>query len=173
MKFPEQKPEKPADTQEAEPQPEIEMEEPVLEHDVEPDEHVIEYEIKLEEIIVEPELQEEVDLSLEIDWVTDHYMNALSIEQKIGQRFIAHIAGKSVSKETARLIKDDYVAGIIIYPWNVEGPEQVQTLTSAMQDRARKNNPPIELLVCVDQEGGRVNAFTFSDISQFPAPHPA
>jgi beta-N-acetylhexosaminidase len=181
MKFPEQEPRKPADAGEAGRQPDvepeepvieydIELEEPVIEHDVELEEPVIEPRIDLEEIIVEPEPPEEVDLSVEIDWIKDHYMNALSIEQKIGQRFIAHINGKRFSKQTSRLIEDDYVAGVILYPWNVEDPEQVRSLTSEMQENARRNDPPIELLVCVDQEGGRVNAFTFSDISQFPAP---
>jgi beta-N-acetylhexosaminidase len=122
---------------------------------------------------------EDVDLELtgdvvepeEIDWLTDHYLKELTLDQKIGQRFITHMEGKEITKETARLITEEYVSGVIIYPWNAENPEQVKRLTSSLQREAERNNPPIRLFICVDQEGGRVNAFKFREVSHFPPPY--
>jgi len=120
---------------------------------------------------VEMDLPEDVIESAEIDWLADHYMKMLTIEQKIGQRFITHIEGTELSKQTVSMIHDGYIAGIILYPWNVETPEQVKQLTSSVQQTAGKNNPPIQLFICVDQEGGRVNAFKFKEVSHFPPPY--
>lgn len=99
------------------------------------------------------------------------YLENLTIEQKIGQRFIAHIPGKELSDDEARLIQDEYVGGVILYPWNVDDSDQVRVLTSEIQKMALENDPPVRLFICVDQEGGRVNAFRFSEVTQFPSPY--
>jgi len=125
--------------------------------------------VEIEE--VEVELQE-VEMESEVDeWVSEYYMRTLTIEQKIGQRFIAHIKGKKLTKQTAKLIRNDYISGVILYPWNVEDPEQVKKLTASIQHATDKNDPSVGLFICVDQEGGRVNAFDFGELSRFPAPY--
>jgi len=101
----------------------------------------------------------------------EHYLDMLTLEQKIGQRFIAHIEGREFSEKTARLIHEDYVAGIILYPWNADFPDQVKKLTFSIQDSARGNAPPLPLFICADQEGGRVNAFNFDEMTRFPSPY--
>jgi len=68
-------------------------------------------------------------------------------------------------------VLEDYVAGIILYPWNADYPDQVKTLTSSIQDAARGNAPPLQLFICADQEGGRVNAFKFDEMTRFPSPY--
>ncbi len=70
-----------------------------------------------------------------------------------------------------KLIRDEYIAGIILYPWNIEDLEQVKQLTSEIQLIARENDPPLRLFISVDQEGGRVNAFDLREISHFPPPY--
>jgi beta-N-acetylhexosaminidase len=106
----------------------------------------------------------------ELDRLTNLYLESLTLEQKIGQRFIAHIQGKTLDKSTLRMIRDGYISGIILYPWNTVSREQVKELTSSLQRAASENDPPIRLFICVDQEGGRVNAFKFQEVSRFPAP---
>jgi beta-N-acetylhexosaminidase len=99
------------------------------------------------------------------------YMRALTIEQKIGQRFIAHIKGTELTPETVHLIQDVYVGGVILYPWNVESKDQVKSLIDVIQQKAAENNLPLKLFICVDQEGGRVNAFKIKEVTRFPAPY--
>jgi beta-N-acetylhexosaminidase len=99
------------------------------------------------------------------------YLKQLTLDQKIGQRFIGHMKGTEITDEVIHLVQDDYISGIIIYPWNVEDAAQVKKLTSELQRKTLENNPPINLFICVDQEGGRVNAFRLREVTQFPPPY--
>lgn len=99
------------------------------------------------------------------------YMRSLTIEQKIGQRFIAHIMGTELTPETIHLVQDVYIGGLILYPWNVENMVQVKRLIDMIQQKAVENNLPLKLFICVDQEGGRVNAFRIKEVTRFPAPY--
>jgi beta-N-acetylhexosaminidase len=121
----------------------------------------------------EPVEAQKLPAAWESQWeaVADHYLNMLTLEQKIGQRFIAHIEGREFSEKTEHLIRQDYVAGIILYPWNADFPDQVKKLTSSLQDAALGNAPPLPLFICADQEGGRVNAFKFEEMTRFPSPY--
>lgn len=100
----------------------------------------------------------------------EQFFGQLTLEQKIGQRFITWIEGTEISDRTRALIGEGYVGGVILYPWNIDGSVQVRQLTSSLQKLARQNQPSIELLICADQEGGRVAAFRFRDTTKFPAP---
>ena len=97
------------------------------------------------------------------------YLDLLSLEQKIGQRFITWIDGTEVTDRMKRLIQEGYVGGIIIYPWNIENKEQIKRLTFDLQQISLMNNPPISLFLSVDQEGGRVNTIRLPENAQFPA----
>ena len=68
------------------------------------------------------------------------------------------------------MIQKGYAGGVILYPGNIDEPEQVRQLTASLQDSAQENQPPVGLFVCVDQEGGRVAAFRFQEITHFSAP---
>jgi len=103
--------------------------------------------------------------------IIESYLELLTLRQKIGQRFIAHIQGKERTERTRELIKDDFIAGIILYPWNVESPSQVKELTSWIQETSLENDPPVRLFICVDQEGGRVNAFKFKEMTRLSSPY--
>jgi beta-N-acetylhexosaminidase len=100
-----------------------------------------------------------------------HYMRSLTIEQKIGQRFITYIEGTEVTPEIIHLIQDVYVGGVILYPWNIKNAIQVKGLIDTIQQKAVENNLPLKLFICVDQEGGRVNAFKLKEVTRFPAPY--
>ncbi len=98
-------------------------------------------------------------------------MRSMTLEQKIGQRFICWIAGSEMNEQVHELIRQG-AAGVILYPWNIEDTYQIRRLTSRIQEAARSAEPPIELFVSVDQEGGRVAAFCFPEMTRFaPALH--
>ena len=103
-----------------------------------------------------------------IDDPVEKYLDELSLEQKIGQRFITYIEGATVTEKSRDMIERGYVGGVILYPWNCDSVEQVRELTSTLQDWAYGNDPPLGLFICVDQEGGRVATFRFKETTQFP-----
>ena len=70
----------------------------------------------------------------------------------IGQLML-DVEGKSLTPNDQALIRQPEVGGIILFGRNVESPEQVRTLTDSI--RAIKPN----ILIAVDQEGGRVARF--------------
>ncbi len=99
------------------------------------------------------------------------YMELLTLEQKIGQRFIINIEESELTDQITSLIQDEYAGGIILYPWNVKNLKQVKRLTREIQQKALENNPPVNLFICVDQEGGRVNALSLKETTRFPPPY--
>ena len=107
----------------------------------------------------------------EVERIIDQYLQWLTLEQKIGQRFISNIQGKKLSYDIVRLIQNEYIGGVILYPWNIEDRKQVKELTTAIQQKAIENAPPLHLFICVDQEGGRVRAFKLKEVTRFPAPY--
>lgn len=69
--------------------------------------------------------------------------------QAIGQLML-DVEGKTLTTDETKLITQPEVGGVILFGRNVESPEQVRALTDSI--RAIKPN----LLIAVDQEGGRV-----------------
>jgi beta-N-acetylhexosaminidase len=98
-------------------------------------------------------------------WRVRKVMDAMTLHQKIGQRFICWIEGTEVSEQVHELARQG-AAGIILYPWNIENPEQVRELTDSIQQAARESDPPIGFFISVDQEGGRVAAFRFRETTK-------
>ncbi len=85
-----------------------------------------------------------------------------SLERKIGQMLLLGFRGTGLSEEDAivRDIRELHPGGVILFDYdvalgspirNIQSPEQVRALTSALQ---RFSETP--LLIAVDQEGGQV-----------------
>lgn len=70
------------------------------------------------------------------------------------------VAGTALDSEDRNILKNPQVGGVILFARNVESPTQVRALT----DSIRAVRP--EILIAVDQEGGRVRRLRdgFSDI---------
>jgi beta-N-acetylhexosaminidase len=98
-------------------------------------------------------------------------LRAMSLEQKIGERFVVWIKGTELSETSRTLIQEGSPAGVILYPWNVESREQVIALTAALQRAALRRSPPLGLFIGVDQEGGRVAALRLGELTRLPAAH--
>jgi len=118
-----------------------------------------------------PEPPEAARFSAAGDQLVEHYLARLSLEQKIGQRFLSGIPGTRVTERTRRLVRDGYLGGVLLTRQNVAGREQLARFTAELQELARQNRPAIGLLVAVDQEGGRVTRLDLDRLSRFPPPH--
>jgi len=64
------------------------------------------------------------------------------------------VAGKELTAQERDWLKDDACAGVILFKRNFASKEQVIELSAAIREAA-----PRPVLVCVDQEGGRVQRF--------------
>jgi beta-N-acetylhexosaminidase len=75
---------------------------------------------------------------------------------RVGQRFAIGFEGTAASVDAKALVRDFGVGSVILFRRNVEAPEQVAELVRELQETARAAGHDQPLLVCVDQEGGRV-----------------
>lgn len=96
-------------------------------------------------------------------------LQALSLEEKVGQLLMVHFTGEVVNEEARVLIQDVKVGGIIYYNWanGLDSPVQIKTLSEELQKLALGNPTPIPLFIAVDQEGGAVCRLK-QGFTQFP-----
>ena len=97
----------------------------------------------IEEIILE-----DIEIALEVDPL-DEFINNMSLEEKIGQLFIARMPRMAQAES---LIRNYHIGGFILFGGDVSSIEQVQDLTAQLQDAS-----DIPLFIAVDEEGGRVS----------------
>jgi beta-N-acetylhexosaminidase len=76
----------------------------------------------------------------------------MQLEHKIGQLLIIGLPGAGMDPATRELLEMVQPGGVLLNGRNIEGPQQVAELTSAV--RSVVQVPP---LMAVDQEGGRVD----------------
>jgi len=88
------------------------------------------------------------------------------ITQKIGRLFIGGMPGLELDANTAALIKDYHLGGIILFKRNIADPIQLAHLCRDIQ-RVSMENSGISLFLAIDQEGGRV-ARLRDPFTQFP-----
>ncbi|MFC4002565.1 glycoside hydrolase family 3 protein [Prauserella oleivorans] len=99
-------------------------------------------------------------------------LGKLTLEQKVGQLFVADVWGKSAHEphasnrekygvDTASEVVRRYQVGGVIYfnhggTDNIDEPGQVARLSNGLQRAALSSGAHVPLIVSVDQEGGRV-----------------
>ncbi|OED42619.1 beta-N-acetylhexosaminidase [Endozoicomonas sp. (ex Bugula neritina AB1)] len=66
---------------------------------------------------------------------------------------LINLEGTGLSSEEKILLNDTAVAGVLLFAKNYQNPQQLQTLVENIRSVRR------DLLICVDQEGGRVQRF--------------
>lgn len=88
------------------------------------------------------------------------------ITQKIGQLFIGGMPGPDLDDDTANLIKEYYLGGIIFFERNVTNPIQLANLCRQLQMVSMEHTGH-PLFLAIDQEGGRV-ARLKQPFTQFP-----
>lgn len=72
---------------------------------------------------------------------------------KIGQLFMIGFDGTTVSADFAAFLTEYRPGGVILFARNLESPEQIVDLTNDLQ----RCSPHSQLLIAIDQEGGRVS----------------
>ncbi len=88
-------------------------------------------------------------------------LQALTLEEKVGQILMVHFQGEEANEEAKTLIQDLHIGGFIYYNWsnNLSSPQQVKNLSQHLQELSKT-----PLLLATDQEGGIVarlqNGFT-------------
>lgn len=75
-------------------------------------------------------------------------------QHPLGQHFLAGFDGFAVTPVVRDLILKDKILGFTLFKWNIESAEQLQALNAELQALARQAG--YELILAVDQEGGRV-----------------
>ncbi|WP_091672068.1 glycoside hydrolase family 3 protein [Amycolatopsis marina] len=101
-----------------------------------------------------------------------HILRGLSLEQKVGQLFVADVWGQSAGEThqgnqtkygvntPAEVVAKYQVGGVIYFNHsgtdNIDTPAQVARLSNGLQLAALRNKPHLPLIISVDQEGGRV-----------------
>jgi beta-N-acetylhexosaminidase len=123
-----------------------------------------------EEILAEDVRDYSTQEPLAMDAPVKAIIDKMSIEQRIGQRFISKIEGTGLTDQIISLIREENIGGVILYPWNVSDALQVKTLIEGIQNVAAFNSPSIGLFISVDQEGGRVNALKLRETSSLTPP---
>ncbi|WP_245976304.1 glycoside hydrolase family 3 protein [Amycolatopsis palatopharyngis] len=101
-----------------------------------------------------------------------HVLRELTLEQKVGQLFVADVWGQSADEthqgnqtkygvDTPAEVVAKYQVGGVIYfnhsgTDNIDTPRQVARLSNGLQLAALRSGAHLPLIVSVDQEGGRV-----------------
>ena len=81
----------------------------------------------------------------------------MSLEEKVGQLlFLGLTPGPVFDDLETAAIQELTPGGVVLFHWNVEGPDQVERYIGAMQAQAASSGAGIRLLVSADQEGGLI-----------------
>lgn len=90
--------------------------------------------------------------------------DALTLEQKVGQLVMMGVDGTGTEAPGVQAalaqIRAGELGGVILYRYNITGPQQVQALNRAL---AEANPLPWPLLLALDQEGGLVQRLRTSN----------
>lgn len=74
-------------------------------------------------------------------------------KRRAGQRLVIGFAGPAVDDDLRRVVREIRPAGFVLFARNVEEPSQVRELNRELASLCDAAYPA---LLCVDQEGGRV-----------------
>jgi len=96
-------------------------------------------------------------------------VSQMTLEEKIGQMLMLDVRNWNGSAQTvlhpdcAKMIKDFHIGGICLFAPNLVDPEQIVTLTDALQQAAIEGSRfNIPLFLTIDQEGGYIVRLTTS-----------
>lgn len=81
-------------------------------------------------------------------------INILSLEEKIGQRFIFGVNDENIEC-LINLIKNYYIGGVILYRKNYHNYQDMIRVIKRLKEANKDNKIP--LFIAIDQEGGMVN----------------
>lgn len=111
-------------------------------------------------------------------------LRRMSLEDKVGQLFVATVWGKSADEAhptnlstygvatAAEVVREYRVGGVIYFnnsgTDNVDNPRQLAAFSNGLQRAALRSNTHIPLMVSIDQEGGNVTRIE-APATEFPS----
>ncbi|RPJ01600.1 MAG: glycoside hydrolase family 3 protein, partial [Chloroflexi bacterium] len=96
-------------------------------------------------------------------------LETMTLEEKVGQLFLITLYSPELGPMDRALIEAIHPGGVVLFPHNIQSPEQVARLTNDLQAYAQEVGPDVPLLIAVDQEGGRVSRL-LDGFTPFPSP---
>src|SRR5699024_8465573 len=77
-----------------------------------------------------------------------------AVDEKAGQVFISGMEGTEMTDETAAMIEENALGGVILFQPNLEAPDRSLQLVNDLKTLDEPQDMP--LFITVDQEGGHV-----------------
>ncbi|WP_233158299.1 glycoside hydrolase family 3 protein [Actinokineospora bangkokensis] len=125
----------------------------------------------------------DAEQTAQVSW-TEAVLRRMTLEQKVGQLFVATVWGKSADEvnatnrahygvDTAAEVVRRYQVGGVIYfnnsgTDNVDNPRQLAAFSNGLQRAALTSAPHLPLVVSIDQEGGNVTRVE-APATEFPS----
>jgi beta-N-acetylhexosaminidase len=81
----------------------------------------------------------------------------LTLDQKVGQLFLAGFDGTEPTDALASLVADRHLGNVVYFARNVDSPAQLARLSGDLRARMRGANAGAPPLLAIDQEGGVVS----------------
>lgn len=119
-----------------------------------------------------PRAEEAADVAGGSSLLARALLHRMSLEDKVGQLFVATVWGKSADEAhptnlstygvatAAEVVRQYRVGGVIYFnnsgTDNVDNPRQLAAFSNGLQRAAMRSNTHIPLMVSIDQEGGNV-----------------
>ncbi len=90
----------------------------------------------------------------------DTLLNAMTLEQRVGQMFMVSAYGKTLSDTTTAFIKEMMPGGVALFTYNGTLPDEVTHTVNDWQGVVTGVGAKVPLFVSIDQEGGSVTRLT-------------
>ncbi len=90
----------------------------------------------------------------------------MPIEQKIGQRLMIALPGKSMNLYTESILKNYHPGGVVFFGYNIADSKGLSEFTAALQSASIRYSK-VPMFISIDQEGGRVGRI-IDGVTQFP-----
>jgi beta-N-acetylhexosaminidase len=91
----------------------------------------------------------------------------MSLGQMVGQMFMISVGGTEPDYYINKMIRERNIGGVLLFDYNMKSEAQTKALTGSLQELSMQTQPPIPLLIAVDQEGGEISR------APWVAPQPA
>lgn len=95
-------------------------------------------------------------------------LKQMTLREKVGQMLLCGFHGTEAAGDVEPFLRKYPIGGVIYFARNVESPEQVERLSSGLQQIA-KSSGNVPLWISIDQEGGMVARIT-EGIALMPGP---
>ncbi len=87
----------------------------------------------------------------------DALLGQMTTRQKVAQMFVVSLWGEALTLEAQAFLASDRPGGVVLFSSNIVTPDQITSLTNAIQTELTAGAPAIPAWIATDQEGGTVS----------------